>query len=248
MKNLNKISFTILIFLLTCFSTVSGKTKYKKAKNSKQLIILIHGIGDKPYSMWNIERTLYKKNYSVLNFDYASTKSTMDSVVARLAREINNYETEYDSIYFVVHSLGSFVTRSYLMHHHNKKFANIVFIAPPSKGSIVAERFENFKLFKWLYGEAGQKLGKGHDDYWKQLAIPKIPFGIIAGGIGTKHGLNPLIPGDDDGTVGVQETIMEGYRDFIIIPGLHTSLLWQPNVMEQILFFIKNQKFRKTYQ
>ncbi len=239
---MNKKVFILLCILLTISF---GDSRYKKIKDSSKLVVLIHGIIAHPYSMWKFENKLSKEGYSVLNFDYASTKLSMDSVIIELEHEISKYENNYNEIYFVTHSLGSFVARQYLHKNQNKKFMNITLIAPPSKGSIVAERFENFPLFKWLYGEAGQKLGKGYDDYWREFPAPNIPFGIIAGGIGTKHGLSPMIPGDDDGTVGVQETIIEGYKDFIIIPGLHSSLLWQNEVINQTLYFMTNMEFKR---
>ncbi|MCK4447839.1 MAG: hypothetical protein KAW56_12260 [Candidatus Marinimicrobia bacterium] len=47
------------------------------------------------------------------------------------------------------------------------------------------------------------------------------PFGIIAGGLNKKNGFNPLIPVDDDRTLAVEETKLNGCKDFILMPGLH---------------------------
>lgn len=234
----------ILLFLSWLLLTVCyGKSRYKNNPDSDKLVVLIHGIADKPMHLWKIEKETLDAGYSVLNFDYKSTKTSMDSVIISLKQEIDSVKSKYNEIHFVVHSLGSFVLRAYLYKYPLENCINSVLIAPPSKGSIMAERFEKFKPFQWLYGEAGQKLGKGDDDYWQVFPPPEKPFGIIAGGINTKHGINPLIPGDDDGTVGVQETKIEGYSDFIIIPGLHSSLLWQSEVIDQILYFLRNEQF-----
>ncbi len=230
--------------LLCCFVTLlMADSRYRVHEGSNKLAVVIHGIADKPYMMWRIEKNLDEAGFSVYNFDYASTKWSMDSSITHLDTAIDSIISHYDSIHFVVHSLGAFVIRGYLSGHFNRKFKNLVMIAPPNNGSIIAERFEDIKLFEWRFGDAGQKLGKGHDDYWRIYPVPQIPFGIIAGGIGTKYGLNPLIPGDDDGVVGVQETILDGYADFIILPGLHSSLLWQSEVIEQVIYFLSNEKF-----
>lgn len=234
--------FVIIILLST---TLFGDSRYKQKENATELVVLIHGIKDSPFMMRRIEHYVYDRGYSVLNFDYESTKIPMDSIIIDLNDELSYVKSKYNNIYFVAHSLGSFVVRGYLKQNPGEKYSNTVLIAPPSKGSILAERFEDFPLFEWMFGEAGQKLGKGYDDYWREYPAPTIPFGIIAGGLGTKHGINPLIPGDDDGTVGVQETIIDGYQDFIIIPGLHSSLLWQDEVLEQTLYFIQHNQFKE---
>ena len=242
---MNKYFKFVTIFVCCLSATLLTESRYKYVENSDTLVVLIHGIGDSPRAMWKIEKNLLKLNYSILNYEYASTKDPMDSIIRLLTKEINMHISKFKKIQFVAHSLGNFVVRGYLDQYQNKKFSNIVFIAPPGKGSILAERFENFKPFKWIFGETGLKLGKGHDDYWRKYPAPYLPFGIIAGGANTKHGFNPLVPGDDDGTVGVQETIIEGYTDYILIHGLHSTLLWQNEVIDQIVHFLQNSKFEK---
>ena len=69
-------------------------------------------------------------------------------------------------------------------------------------------------------------------------------FGIIAGGLNKKNGFNPLIPGDDDGTLAGEETKLNGCKDFILIPGLHSTLLWKNEVIRQIILFIEERRFK----
>ncbi|MCK4295428.1 MAG: hypothetical protein KAX28_02090 [Candidatus Marinimicrobia bacterium] len=69
------------------------------------------------------------------------------------------------------------------------------------------------------------------------------PFGIIAGGLNKKNGFNPLIPGDDDWVIAVEETKLHGCRDFVLIPGLHSTLLWQNEVIKQIILFLEKGRF-----
>ena len=240
---MNKL-FLALTYCVLIVSALFGKTIYSEVENSTQLVVLIHGIGDSPISMLRLKKEMAKSNYSVLNFDYKSTKWTMDSIVCELDDTIKSCEEKYDSIYFVVHSMGTFVVRSYLAKHKSPKFKNIVMIAPPNNGSILAEKFDEWKLFKWIFGESGQKLGKEKDDFWRNYPRPKIPFGIIAGGINTHEGLNPMVPGDDDGVVSVRETVLRGYSDIIKISGMHTSLPWQNKVIKQVMYFMKHEEFQ----
>jgi pimeloyl-ACP methyl ester carboxylesterase len=240
MKSRIIISFITLLFLVI---NVYGKSVYKKTPESDKLVILIHGIADSQQHMWRIQKESLNAGYSVLNFDYESTKMNMQSIISSLQIQIDSVSSGYNEINFIVHSLGSLVLRAYLAQYYWENYGSAVLIAPPSQGSIIAERFEDTIPFQIIFGEAGQKLGKDRDDYWRQFPPPSIPFGIIAGGIGSKHGLNPLIPGDDDGTVGVEETRIEGYLDFIVLPGLHSTLLWQNEVIDQSLYFLRNKRF-----
>jgi len=236
-KNLKLLKALITI---TAFTVI---TPCKNIDHSKELVILIHGIMYSPLIMWKIEKSLTNAGYNTLNFDYASTRWPMDTVTEKLHQEITDKYSKYEKIHFVTHSLGGLVIRAYLDQFGSELEGHLVMIAPPNQGSITAERFEDFALFKWLLGEPGQHLGKDRDDYFKMYPPPRIHFGIIAGGLCNDKGFNPLIPGDDDGTVGVEETRIYGYADFIIIPGLHTTLLWQGEVIRQIITFIEEGKF-----
>jgi len=200
---------------------------------------------DQPYIMWKIEKSLNDSGYATLNFDYASTKWTMDSVCTVLNQQIEAVGDQYRQIHFVVHSLGGLVARAYLSRYQTGKEGRLVMIATPNQGSIIAEDFKNFPAFKWLLGPAGQKLGKDKDDYYNLFPPPKIPFGIVAGGLKNRSGLNPLIPGDDDWIVGVEETKLDGCADFIQIIGSHTTLLWQNDVIRQIHSFLQRGAFNQ---
>ena len=233
------------MFFILLISQIGCSTRYIKKDSGKELVILLHGIKDKPYMMWKLENNLKKANYSVLNLHYPSVDAEMDSILNLLHSRIDSLDNVYGKIHFVTHSLGGIVVRAYLSQYDNQDFKSMVMIAPPNKGAIMAERFEDFFLYKWMYGETGQKLGKDSSDYWQQFSPPDIPFGVIAGGLKNGSGFNPLIPGDDDGTVGVEETRIKGARDFIVLTGLHTSLLWQDSTVQQVLYFLKHGKFNK---
>ncbi len=234
----------IIMIILLIFVQLFSKTRVSEIDSSSSLVVLIHGIFDRSNNMWRVEKKLNDNGYSVLNFDYYSTKWSMDTVVSKLEKELKQISPRYENIFWVTHSMGGLVVRSYLSQNKMDKFKSLVMIAPPNKGSVLAERAKNFPPYKWLSGEAGQNLGKDSLDYLEIFPPPDIPFGIIAGGIGTKEGLNPTVPGDDDGVVSVVETQLKGYSDFIVISGFHSTLILQDKVINQILFFLKDGHFR----
>ncbi len=76
------------------------------------------------------------------------------------------------------------------------------------------------------------------------LPVPDLEFAVIAGGRLTDDGYNPLVPGDDDGTVSVDSTRLPGAADFIVLKGLHTFLTSQPEVLDASVRFLKEGRLR----
>ena len=63
------------------------------------------------------------------------------------------------------------------------------------------------------------------------LPPPPGEFAIIAGVRGTPDGFNPLIDGDDDGTVALSETHLDGVADRMTVPGgVHSFLMGRRDV------------------
>jgi hypothetical protein len=91
---------------------------------------------------------------------------------------------------------------------------------------------------------AGQQLISAEDGYCAALPTPRFEFGILSGARGTLKGYNPLIPGDDDGTVTVACTRLPGAADFITVPGLHSFLMNRDDAIEHTVRFIQTGRFR----
>ncbi len=116
----------------------------------------------------------------------------------------------------------------------------IVLIAPPNQGSAIARLLEDVPAYRLIYGEAGQQLTPA-----EASNIPAIehPFAIVAGGTGDGEGFNPLLPGDDDGTVGVAETRLEGAIDFLVVPEIHAMISNHQDTIRATINFLKHGKF-----
>ena len=98
-------------------------------------------------------------------------------------------------------------------------------------------------VYKLLLGRSGQQLGAEWAKLEGRLATPDFQFGIIAGGKQDAQGFNPLLPGDDDGTVTVGSTQLGGARDLIVVPVLHSFIMDDPRVLQCTLRFLEQGHF-----
>ena len=229
--------------LFACVIVLLMSIAIPKAAFTDEAVVLLHGIANIPLSMKYLENNLEKAGYRVHNLGYPSTDVPIEEAAARVREKIVGF-AGVDRINFVGHSMGNLVIRM-VLGEDLPGLGRFVMIAPPNQGSFVAERLENLDLYRWIFGPAGQELPADNRAFFDMLPVPKCKFGIIAGGRGTDEGYNPLLPGDDDGTVSVEETKLPGAADFIVINKTHTLILFAPETVAQTIEFLKTGHFKK---
>ncbi len=215
-----------------------------------KVVVTVHGLGRSRKSMAGIGEYLAEKGgFTWINVTYASTRETIDNHAQALADVVSQF-TEADEINFVAHSLGNLVIRRYLANRseavpqkQGPPLGRFVMLAPPNQGAQIAEQLHNNQLFQLVYGRSGKQLSGGWDEIERQLAIPSCPFGIVAGGRGEGGANNPLLTGDDDFVVTLEETRLPGAADFLVVPTLHTFFMDDSNVRECTLRFLQNGHF-----
>ena len=146
--------------------------------------------------------------------------------------------------------MGNLVVRHYLADQTDarrgllpdKRIKRIVMLGPPNHGAVLAKKYGKNWAWKALAGQPGMQLGPDWDKLEAKLATPQCQFGIIAGGKGDE-GYNPLLPGDDDGVVRVEETRLAGARDFMIAPVVHMFLKDNATVQKYTLRFLQKGHF-----
>ena len=218
---------------------------------SGRAVILLHGLADPRRNMGGMKDYLEKTgHYTVLNFTYASTQGGVGKHAAALARVMDNLDG-IDEVNFVAHSLGNLVIRHYLGDQTDEtsgrlpdpRIKRFVMLGPPNRGAHLAVRFANNGVFRFFTGTSGEQLGRKWGELQAKLAIPASEFGIIAGGKFAGRGGNPLIEGDDDFIVGVEETRLAGARDFIVLPVIHATMMNDRRVRQCTLRFLEQGCF-----
>jgi pimeloyl-ACP methyl ester carboxylesterase len=214
-------------------------------------VLLLHGLFRTRESMAGMAEYLEREGgYQVFRVSYASTRGNMDAHAVGLAKVIENLHG-VDEINFVAHSLGNLVIRRYLAIHTDPltgelpdpRIRRMVMLAPPNNGAELARIASRTGLFNVTAGASGTQLVDGWEDLRQGLATPGFEFGIIAGGAGKANGRNPLLTGDDDLVVTVEETKLPGAHDFLVLPPNHTWLMDDPQVRQSTLRFLQQGWF-----
>ncbi|MEZ6055902.1 MAG: alpha/beta fold hydrolase [Planctomycetaceae bacterium] len=212
-------------------------------------VVLVHGIIRSSKSFDPLEKQLASKGWNVVGFDYPSTRVPIAESARYLAEVLKSLEG-IEEIDLVVHSMGGLVVRSYIQQcgeqGPDKRIRRMVMLGVPNKGASMANKFQNNVLFKTIYGPAGQELIEGEETPVAALPTPPFEFAVIAGGRGAERGYNPLLKGDNDGTVAVESTRLPGAADFILIPSMHSFLMSNEEVIDCTERFLKSGALRKS--
>jgi hypothetical protein len=113
-------------------------------------------------------------------------------------------------------------------------------VAPPNHGSVLAAEFDGVAT-RLVMGAVIDDLKAENA---AKLPVPEIPFAVIAGGDGAE-GRSRGLEGDDDGTVRVESTKLEGMAAFLRVDGSHRTLKRNPEVIRAAVEFLSRGRFPK---
>ncbi len=210
-------------------------------------VIVLHGIARTSSSMAKLAGALEKQVYTVHNINYPST----DHNIAALAEYVHKQTTplwknKKDTIHFVSYSMGCIITRAFIEKYKPQNLGRVVMMGPPNQGSEVADFWKNNPLFRSAYGPAGQELTTAINSVPNKLPAVTYPVGVIAGTSTIDPISSVIIPGEDDGKVGVERTRVKGMKDHITIAASHTFIMKNDDAIKQTIHFLKKGKFYRT--
>ena len=213
---------------------------------SGRIVVLIHGLVRSSKSFHGMSQRLRNDGYTVVGFDYASTRVSIPDSADALHDVVESLGSDVESIDFVVHSMGGLILRSYLHRFPNEQHRRAILLGVPNHGSEIAETMKSNRLFRVIYGPAGQQLGTGEKGIASELPVPNIDFGIVAGGKRTEKGFNPLLGSDNDSTVTVESTRLAGAQDFLLVPVMHSFLMSNSEIIDATSHFLQHGRFREN--
>ena len=208
---------------------------------SRHAVVVVHGLFRSKDSLRVMQRALAKEGYEVVAVGYPSSRKTIKAHAAQLSTVLNRLEG-IDRVSFVTHSLGGPVVRTALSRGgewtQRIEVERLVMIFPPSNGAVLAELLGDNVVADLVAGQIGQELRPASA---MLLPLPTCEFGVIAGKGGNGLG-SLLIPGDDDGTVGVAEARLPGGAFRVLDVG-HTFGMNNKGVVDSTLEFLASGTF-----
>jgi pimeloyl-ACP methyl ester carboxylesterase len=209
-------------FALLALVSLSACAATRPAEGSRDLVVLVHGMGRTPLSMVPMDIGLRRAGYRVLNVGYDSGAPSVEAIAEGVGAEVEAALAEHPAprVHFVGHSLGTVVIRWLLVHDPPPAAGRAVLLAPPNRGSHEADRWAG--LVRWTF--------------------PPITELRTTGGTAVDLGTPPgvelaVIAADRDGKVLVEETCLEGAAH-AVVPSAHTFVMMRPRVIGMVRVFL----------
>jgi pimeloyl-ACP methyl ester carboxylesterase len=214
---------------------------------SRHLVLLLHGIFRSKDSFGPMVRGLRAAGYDAHAVNYPSTRQSLQDHADQLD-SVLEHAREVDTVSFVTHSMGGIVARVLLSRldrpwRQRLRVHRLVMIGTPNRGAEAITRLEHLPepLVEAIGGPA---LHQMRPSAATVIPRPTIPFGIVAGARGDARGYNPLLTGDDDMTVRVEEAVLDGAEDTLVVPVVHTVLMIHPTVVRATVSYLATGRFR----
>lgn len=222
----------------------------KPAPDAAGCVVLLHGLGRSRASMAGMARYLRRAGYPVLNLGYPSRRHGIDHLVrSYLAPAVRRCTAQHGGpLHFVTHSLGGILLRHYLATHSLPEGSRAVLLAPPNRGSVVAEGLRALPLPDCLLGPAARELGTGPGSVPLVLGPARLEIGVIAGTRSVEPWFGRWLAQASDGKVGVAETRLEGMQDWCAVPATHTFIMNHPQARQATLRFLRSGRFAPLSQ
>lgn len=220
-----------------------------QAQEKQEIVVLLHGILRSKTDMLFLRKNFEENGYDTLNILYPSREKSLEDLSEFVHEKIINHPGYSDdtTVNFVTHSMGGLITRYYIARYKPKNLGKVVMLGPPNTGSEFADWLTETEalapIYKMLFGTAGQQLTTKHKHIDREI---NYPLGVIAG----NASINPLAPwildGEHDGIVPVERTKIEGMKDHIIMPATHSFMMFNPQVINQALYFLQHEEFNRS--
>ena len=192
-------------------------------------VVLLHGFAAHWRLMRPLEDHLSNAGYATTNWGYNSWFKPIEHHASRLRQHLTQLQQDESiaSIDFVTHSMGCIVTRAALANQLPSKCRRWVMLAPPNKGSYVANWIPKF-MKSWM--KPLDELQAKETSYVNQLKMPsEIEIAVVEATL--------------DYIVARELTKIDEEKDRLVVPGLHSQVLFRRDVATQTTHFLQHGRF-----
>ena len=195
-------------------------------------ILLVHGMGRTPLSMWRMVRALRQAGIDTETFGYVAAWQSVEEIVDRLRARIESIANQ--EYMLVGHSLGGLLLRSAVaaLPPEVRRPSRIIMLATPNHSPRLAQRFERAWWYRILNGDAGALLA--HESRMAAIPPPDVPCTVVAGTRGINGRWSPFGNTENDGLVAVPETELAGADEWITLPLRHPFFMGDKRVQSLV--------------
>lgn len=184
-------------------------------------VLLVHGMGRTPLSMWRLSRRLRQARLTPWTFGYVATLQRVDDMVERLATHI----AARNAVPWcgVGHSLGGVLLRAVAARLPAERGPRaLVLLGSPTRASRRARSVGRVPVVRHVFGDAGRMLGD--PARMAAVPVPAVPITVVAGTGGRRGAGTPFGDEPNDGVVAVSEVALPG-AELLPVPSRHTFLM-----------------------
>lgn len=220
-------------------------------------VLLIHGLGRSPLSVFGLSQFLQRSGYRTELFGYSSLLESYAQIVGRLQNRLAELAA-YQEYGIIGHSLGGLLVRSALTASHDLIMPKpVILLGPPNQSPRIAQLAQRFSPFSPFAGDCFRNLAD--PNFYRQLPPLNIPHTIIVGTDGPRGPWSFFGEEVNDGVLTLEE--MQGADDdslqssqvswaasncphTMMLPVNHIQMLNHPLVQQAILQILEDSKQR----
>lgn len=193
------------------------------------LVLLVHGLGGTPLSMFGLAAALRRDGHRTRFFGYSPTLDSVPRIVNRLTRLLRRLARLGRPVGLVGHSLGGLLLRRALVDVPELTVQRFVLLGSPNLPARAAQVASRFFPFRWFTRGCGRFLCSS-----ESVPIPAVPYTLVAGTAGPIGRWSPFGDEPNDGLVAVAETQIRPTDEPVLVPALHTFLMDHPAVRRAV--------------
>ena len=209
-------------------------------------VVCLHGYAWPGPATYLIKRRLEaERGWRALIFSYRSLIRSIDENAESLAEFLESHGLE--RAHLLGHSLGGVVALRMLATLPVNLTGRVVCLGSPLTGSRAAEVVNTLDFADLFSSSLKAGVIDASANEWGREVCETHDVGVIAGSVG--RGLGRFVAGikeENDGTIAVSETRLEGATDHLVMDVSHNRLLSSPAVIDQAAAFLAEGRFKRS--
>ncbi|NLV44399.1 MAG: hypothetical protein GXY07_07845 [Candidatus Hydrogenedentes bacterium] len=207
-----------------------------QAAEPGETIVLLQGMGRGRASLWVLDTRLRQAGYSVVTFPYMAHSHSIDDLAGQLCALLKA-QIHGGRYHLIAHSFGNVIIRAAFRAGLPEGLGRIVMLAPPNQPADLVRALSDNRIYQWFTGESGQELASS--EFYEQLPVPPVEFGVIAG----NRGQSFMLKEPNDGVISLEQTKLEGMTDWVAVDQSHNFIMNSKIVAQLCASFIETGHF-----